>query len=43
MVRTPGKTVIAEGEHVHLRLPVGMLHLFDADGDRIREKDEAAG
>jgi ABC-type sugar transport system ATPase subunit len=37
MVRTSGKVVIAESEHVHLRFPPEGIHLFDEAGVRIRE------
>jgi multiple sugar transport system ATP-binding protein len=40
MVRTSGKTVIAEGEQVHLRFSPTALHLFDGEGMRIAETGE---
>jgi multiple sugar transport system ATP-binding protein len=39
MVRVSGKTILAEGQQVHLRFATESLHLFDADGSRIVEAE----
>jgi multiple sugar transport system ATP-binding protein len=40
MLRTSGKTVIGEGEHVNIRFTPAALHLFDDNGLRIAETGE---